>query len=173
MTVSSFRPTAAVLGLSCLLLSQGALAQRASDAPIQAFNSDALQEIVVTARRREEVLQDVPLAASAYNGEQLKQQSVKTVTDLQALVPSLLISQAIDDPQSIIVTMRGRKQDDASMEVDSSVSLNVDGLYIPRTLGMAGSMLDIHRVEILRGPQGTLYGRNTTGGAIGIFTNDP
>jgi iron complex outermembrane receptor protein len=139
----------------------------------QTTQSAALEEVIVTARRREETLQTVPVAASAFNGEQLKQESVKTVSDLQALVPSLLITQAFDDPQSIIVTMRGRKQDDATLAVDSSVSLNVDGLYIPRTLGMAGSMLDIARVEVLRGPQGTLYGRNTTGGALGIFTNDP
>jgi iron complex outermembrane receptor protein len=153
---------------------QAAFAQTAVRAAApQAADSDALQEVVVTARRHEETLQSVPLATSAYSGAQLKQQSVKTVTDLQALVPSLIVQEAFDDPQSIVVTMRGRKQDDATLAVDSSVSLNVDGLYIPRTLGMAGSVLDIARIEALRGPQGTLYGRNTTGGALGIFTNDP
>jgi iron complex outermembrane receptor protein len=164
----------AIVGLLCLLSSQAALAQSVDGpAPTHTSESDTLQEVIVTARKREEVLQDVPLAATAYTGAELKQQSVKTVTDLQALVPSLMIQEAYDDPQSIIVTMRGRKQDDATLAVDSSVSLNVDGLYIPRTLGMAGSMLDISRFEALRGPQGTLYGRNTTGGALGIFTNDP
>ncbi len=163
-----------MLGLSCLFSSQTLLADAASgSAPPQTSGSDFLQEVVVTARKQVENLQDVPLATSAYSGEQLKEQSVKTLTDLQTMVPGLYIQEAYDDPQSIVVTMRGRKQDDATLAVDSSVSLNVDGLYIPRTLGMAGSMLDISRVEALRGPQGTLYGRNTTGGAIGIFTNDP
>jgi iron complex outermembrane receptor protein len=166
--------TNGVIALASLLCSQAGLAQTAnSGATLQATASDSLQEVVVTARRREETLQNVPLAATAYDGAQLKQQSVKTMSDLQALIPSLLISEAFDDPQSIVVTMRGRRQDDVSLAVDSSVSLNVDGLYIPRTLGMAGSFLDVARIEALRGPQGTLYGRNTTGGALGIYTTDP
>src|SRR5208283_4225595 len=93
LTVPSLRlMTSTVVGFACLLSSQGvhALAIE-SGAPIQASNSDSLQEIVVTARRREESLQSVPVATSAYNGELLKEQSVKTVSDLQTLVPTLII----------------------------------------------------------------------------------
>lgn len=132
-----------------------------------------LREILVTARRQVENLQTVPVAVTALTGERLKQQSVTHAYDLQAEVPGLFIQQARDDPQSIAITMRGRKQEDITLAVDPAVSLNVDGLYVPRTLAMAGALLDINRVEVLRGPQGTLYGRNSTGGAIGIFTNDP
>lgn len=151
---------------------QAALAQTA-DSDAQASRDESLTEVVVTARKHSEDVQSVPVSVSALSGDQLKQQSINTISNLQDAAPGLYVQQGLDDPQSIIVSMRGRKQDDATMAVDSSISLNVDGLYIPRTIGMAGSMLDIQRVEVLRGPQGTLYGRNTTGGAIGIFTNDP
>jgi iron complex outermembrane receptor protein len=132
-----------------------------------------LQEIIVTARRHEEDLQKVPISITALSGEALKQQSVTQVYDLGGQIPGLFMQQARDDPQSLAITMRGRKQEDITLAVDPAVSLNVDGLYIPRTLAMAGALLDINRVEVLRGPQGTLYGRNSTGGAIGLFTNDP
>jgi iron complex outermembrane receptor protein len=164
--------SAGVVVSSLCCPSQAALAQSDDDAA-QASKSDSLVEVLVTARKHSEDVQSVPVSVSAVTGDQLKEQSINTVANLQNAAPGLYVQQGLDDPQSIIVTMRGRKQDDATMSVDSSVSLNVDGLYVPRTIGMAGSMLDIHRVEILRGPQGTLYGRNTTGGAIGIFTNDP
>lgn len=133
----------------------------------------ALQEVVVTARRQEENLQRVPIAVTAFTGEELKQKSVTQVYDLQGEVPGLYMQEARDDPQSLAITMRGRKQEDITLAVDPAVSVNVDGLYVPRTLAMAGALLDINRVEVLRGPQGTLYGRNSTGGAIGLFTNDP
>ena len=135
--------------------------------------SAALQEVIVTARRYEENLQSVPISITAFSGEDLAQQSVTQVYDLQSQIPGLFMQQARDDPQSIAITMRGRKQEDITLAVDPAVSLNVDGLYIPRTLAMAGALLDISRVEVLRGPQGTLYGRNSTGGAIGVFTNNP
>jgi iron complex outermembrane receptor protein len=133
----------------------------------------AVQEIVVTVRRREEVLQKVPVSVTAFTGEQLKLQSVNTIAGLQKQVPGLFLQEGRDDPQSLVVTLRGRKQDDITLAVDPAVSLNIDGLYIPRTLGMGGALIDISRVEVLRGPQGTLYGRNSTGGAIGLYTNDP
>jgi iron complex outermembrane receptor protein len=136
-------------------------------------DSTTLQELIVTARRYEENLQSVPISITAMTGEELAQQSVTQVYDLQGQIPGLFMQQARDDPQSLAITMRGRKQEDITLAVDPAVSLNVDGLYIPRTLAMAGALLDINRVEVLRGPQGTLYGRNSTGGAIGLFTNNP
>jgi iron complex outermembrane recepter protein len=134
---------------------------------------NALQEVIVTARRYQEDLQKVPISITAFTGEALKQQSVTQVYDLGSQIPGLFMQEARDDPQSLAITMRGRKQEDITLAVDPAVSLNVDGLYIPRTLAMAGALIDINRVEVLRGPQGTLYGRNSTGGAIGLFTNDP
>jgi iron complex outermembrane receptor protein len=167
-----FTGVAAVVG--SLLVSTFANAQDAGAvSPFVGERSSEIPEIVVTARRREESLQNVPIAVTAFTGDQLKEQSVTTVSDLQRQVPGLIMQEARDDPQSVVVTLRGRRQEDVTLAVDPSVSLNIDGLYVPRTLGLAGSLLDISRVEVLRGPQGTLYGRNTTGGAVGLFTNDP
>ena len=151
----------------------GAPASTAPENPDKRADAIALQEIIVTARRHEEDLQKVPISITALTGEALKQQSVTQVYDLGSQIPGLFMQQARDDPQSLAITMRGRKQEDITLAVDPAVSLNVDGIYIPRTLAMAGALLDINRVEVLRGPQGTLYGRNSTGGAIGLFTNDP
>ena len=149
------------------------VAQTASPATVGAADNDSVQEIVVTARKRDETLQTVPLSLTAITGAQLKLQSITTVFDLQQQVPSLFIQPAYDDPNSIVITLRGRKQDDATLVSDASISFSVDGINVPRTLGMQGEFLDLNRVEVLRGPQGTLYGRNATGGAIALYTNDP
>lgn len=132
-----------------------------------------LGEVVVTARKFTENLQNVPVAVSAFSSAELKSENIRTIYQLQLEVPSLLFKTAVDDPQSLTVTLRGREQNDVTLAVDPAVGLYVDGLYIPRTLGMAGSLVDLSQVEVLRGPQGTLYGRNTTGGAISITTNNP
>jgi iron complex outermembrane receptor protein len=151
----------------------GAQTASGDPTPARAANDDGLQEIVVTARKHDETLQKVPLSVTAVTGAQLKLQSITTVFDLQQQVPSLFVQPANDDPNSIVITLRGRKQDDATLVSDASISFSVDGLNIPRTLGMQGEFLDLNRVEVLRGPQGTLYGRNATGGAIALYTNDP
>lgn len=148
-----------------------AAAQTQTSTSQKSGDESGLQEVVVTARRYSENIQTVPIAITAITGDQLKNQSVNTVKDLQ--VPSLYIQQGFDDPQTLQLTLRGRKQNDATLAVDPSVGVYTDGFYNPRSVGMAGALLDISRVEVLRGPQGTLYGRNTTGGAISIYTNDP
>jgi iron complex outermembrane recepter protein len=134
-----------------------------------------LDEIVVTARKREENLQTVPVSVTALSGESLKQQSVTEVMDLQALVPSLMIQQHPDEPGALVFTLRGRKQNDVTLAADPALGIYLDGVAYPRTMGMQGegTLLDVNQVEVLRGPQGTLYGRNTTSGAILIGTNDP
>jgi iron complex outermembrane recepter protein len=135
--------------------------------------SDQLDDIVVTARKRQENIEIVPLAITALSGSMLKEQGVTRMVDLQGQVPSLYLQQAIDDPQSLTFAMRGQKQNDVTLAVDPSVGLYIDGLYYPRTHGMRGALVDVDRVEVLRGPQGTLYGRNTTGGAIAFYTKNP
>jgi iron complex outermembrane recepter protein len=145
----------------------------AEQAPTSSQAAAELQEIVVTATKRAEDIQTVPVAITSLSGGKLKDLQVHTVQDLQAQVPSLLIQQNYDDPQDFQIMLRGRKQNDTTLAVDPAVGVYIDGIYVPRTQGFGGELLDINRVEVLRGPQGTLYGRNTTGGAITIYTNDP
>jgi iron complex outermembrane receptor protein len=149
------------------------VAAQSSSVDIGSSSAVSLEEIVVTARKRSENIQTVPISVTAFSGLELQQQSVRTIAEMQSQIPGLYLQQAPDDPQSFTFTMRGRKQSDVNLAVDPAVGLYVDGLNIPRTLGMGGSLLDINRVEVLRGPQGTLYGRNTTGGAISLYTNNP
>jgi iron complex outermembrane receptor protein len=159
--------------LLCCLLRAGPAAAQNSPSDIGSSSAASVEEIVVTARKRSENIQTVPISITAFSGLELQEQSVRTIADMQSQIPGLFLQQAPDDPQSLTFTMRGRKQSDVNLAVDPAVGLYVDGLSIPRTLGMAGSLLDINRVEVLRGPQGTLYGRNTTGGAISLYTNNP
>lgn len=132
-----------------------------------------LEEIIVTARHQSESLQTVPVAVSAFSGDLLIEHSVKTVSDLQQLAPNLYIQTYATDPNSGQIAMRGQKQNDARLFIDPSVGIYVDGVYQARTFGLTTAFLDLDRVEVLRGPQGTLYGRNTTGGAISLYTADP
>jgi iron complex outermembrane receptor protein len=136
-------------------------------------NKFTLQEVIVTARKRGENIQTVPLAVTALSGATLEQNGIRQIYDLQGQVPNLFLQRAVDDPQSLTFEMRGQKQNDVTLGVDPSVGLYIDGLYYPRTHGMRGALVDVDRVEVLRGPQGTLYGRNTTGGALSVYTKNP
>jgi iron complex outermembrane receptor protein len=138
-----------------------------------AADQDSLSEVVVAARKVSEPLQKVPVALTAFSAADLKQQSVTTLADVMGQVPSLFLQPAVDDPQSMTINMRGRVQDNVNLGVDPSVGVYVDGIYDPRQIGVNGALVDLDRIEVLRGPQGTLYGRNTTAGAISIFTKNP
>lgn len=131
----------------------------------------ALQEIVVTAQRRAESLQNAALPVSALSGEQLAQSGATSVQDLTQLIPALQISQAAG-PYSLFF-LRGVGNFNGNSLSDAAVALSVDGVYIARPSSTVGMFFDLSRVETLKGPQGTLYGRNATGGAINVITNKP
>jgi iron complex outermembrane receptor protein len=135
--------------------------------------SAGIEDIVVTARKVSESAQSVPLSIVALNAESLKNAGVQNVQDLQSQVPNLVLQTHPNDPQGLSLAMRGQKQVDLTLTLDTSVGIYVDGFYNPRALGLRGGLIDMARVEVLRGPQGTLYGRNTTGGAVALYTNDP
>jgi iron complex outermembrane receptor protein len=143
--------------------------------PLQAMAGEAggLEEIVVTARKVAENLQQIPVSVTALGAADLKQHSVTTLNDIQAQVPNLLLKEHPVEPQALSIAMRGQEQNDIPLTVDPSVGVYIDGLYYPRTLGLRGALVDLDRIEVLRGPQGTLYGRNTTGGALSLFTANP
>lgn len=129
-----------------------------------------LQEIVVTAQRREENLQKAALAVSAVAGDQLTKQSVTAATELSRLIPSVQIQPAHSYTQ---IYLRGVGTFGANSFAENSVAFNLDGVYLSRPAGPSGLFYDLERIEVLKGPQGTLYGRNATGGAINIITAKP
>ncbi|MEZ5707971.1 MAG: TonB-dependent receptor [Blastomonas sp.] len=126
--------------------------------------------IVVTARKREESLQTVPVAITALSADALEDKGVRSPSDLGLFVPSLQILSAPGTPSSVRFSIRGQSSPGVLLTVDQSVGLYVDGVYIARPHGINAGFVDLERVEVLKGPQGTLYGRNTTGGAINIVS---
>jgi len=129
---------------------------------------------VVTARRRSENLQKVPVAVTAFSARDLKNQAIKTLTDLAEQTPSLAVTTNNSDPSASNVSLRGQVQNDVIPAVEPSVGIYVDDVYFGQTVGTALThTFDLSQVEILKGPQGTLYGLNTTGGAIKLTTNQP
>jgi iron complex outermembrane receptor protein len=130
-----------------------------------------LQQIVVTAQRRKESLQSAALPVSALSSDQLANSGATTVQDLTQLIPALQVSQAAG-PYPLFF-LRGVGNFNGNSLSDAAVALSVDGVYIARPSSTLGMFYDLDRVEVLKGPQGTLYGRNATGGAINIITKRP
>ena len=152
------------LAVALGLCAPAAFAQEAADAP--AADADSLEKIVVTARKREETIQDVPVAVTAFTADSLDKLNVEDLSDLDAQVPNLTIYAARGSSSTITAYIRGVGQSDPLWGVDPGVGLYLDDVYIARPQGALLDVFDVGRVEVLRGPQGTLYGKNTIGGAI-------
>ncbi|MGH8139908.1 MAG: TonB-dependent receptor [Steroidobacteraceae bacterium] len=134
-------------------------------------SGEVLEEIVVTARKREENLSITPVAVTALTEATLQKLGIDTVTDLGSHVANLsIISGQGGGTSQTQISIRGVGQSDFILTTDQSVGLYVDGVYYPRSLGAALDLLDVQRIEVLRGPQGTLFGRNTTAGAVQIIS---
>ncbi|OCC23564.1 hypothetical protein MB02_10310 [Croceicoccus estronivorus] len=135
-------------------------------------HSSGIQDIVVTAQRREESLQRVPVAVTAVTSEQLEDLRITNISNLSAVAPGLQIN--TQGRQTVpTVNIRGISSGSTIVAVDPKIGMYVDGIYIGRVVGSVFDVADIERVEVLRGPQGTLFGRNATGGAISIVTAAP
>jgi iron complex outermembrane receptor protein len=140
----------------------------------QAPAVDANGEVItVTARRTEESLQHVPAAVSAFSERSLERIQATDPTGLQGAVPNLNIVQGRGSSNAMNIYIRGIGQPDALQTFDPSVGVYVDGVYFSRIRGTQLDLLDLQRVEVLRGPQGTLYGKNTIGGALSFVTRRP
>ena len=125
-----------------------------------------LDTVTVTARKREETLQDVPVAVTAFTPEALDTLNIKDLGDLDAQVPNLTVYAARGSTSTITAYIRGIGQADPLWGVDPGVGIYLDDVYIARPQGALLDVFDVERIEVLRGPQGTLYGKNTIGGAI-------
>ena len=160
-----------------LLVGMSAMAQAQQGTPEPANPSEKetarLDEIVVTARRREETLQEVPVAVSAFSDADLVEMQANNIDSLQGSVPNMNIVQGRGSASSVNVFIRGIGQPDALQTFDPGVGMYVDDVYYSRIQGALFKLYDVDHIEVLRGPQGTLYGKNSTGGAIKVVTRDP
>lgn len=157
MNTAESRIAIRVAAFAALLISASAHAQ--------------LEEIVVTATKRAESIQDVPISISAYSGDFIEESDMQTLQDLSLYAPNFTFATS-SQPQNARIIVRGIGSVGNSA-IETSVGVFVDGVYYPRPGSVLGNLLDIEAVEVLRGPQGTLFGRNTAAGAINIRTRDP
>src|SRR5215210_6994508 len=128
------------------------------------------QQIVVTARRRNEILLDVPIAVTAYSGEQLNRQGALDITDIADTTPNVNLETSRGTNTTLTAFIRGVGQQDPVAGFEQGVGIYIDDVYLNRPQGALLDIYDVERIEILRGPQGTLYGRNTIGGAVKYVT---
>src|SRR5580704_12935268 len=138
--------------------------------------ADALAEIVVTAEKRSENLQNVPIAITAFTAEAMQSRGITDLHGLSNLTPGVNLDAGAPfsgDRSVLSASIRGIGQDDFAFNLNPGVGVYVDGVYLARTIGANQNLLDVDRVEILKGPQGTLFGANTIGGAISITTHTP
>ncbi|MEO6260000.1 MAG: TonB-dependent receptor, partial [Thermoanaerobaculia bacterium] len=151
-----------------------AFAQESDAKPDKAKESmqKAGEEIVVTARKREEKLQEVPIAVSVVSADHLEEAATADISELQGQVPNLTVYQGRNQSTTLTAFMRGIGQADPLWGVDPGVGLYIDDVYIARPQGALLDVYDVARIEVLRGPQGTLYGKNTIGGAIKYVSRD-
>ncbi len=154
--------------LACTVLAAAAMPALAQTGD----NQEGRDVVVVTAQKRDQDIQEVPVAVTALTGEALQDAHVSTVMDLNALAPSLQVK-TDDNAANPKIFIRGIGLNDFNPNTASAVAIYSDGVYIGSPLAQMGQFFDLERVEVLRGPQGTLYGRNTTGGAINLISRKP
>lgn len=166
--------TRAALAATAALFALPALPAFAQEAPaIDDAAGEATGEILVVARRREERLLDVPISISALSTEALEKAGAKDLSGIQGAIPNVNIVQGRGSASSANFFIRGIGQPDALQTFDPAVGVYVDGVYLSRIQGALLNLFDVQRVEILRGPQGTLYGKNTIGGAVNVVSKKP
>ena len=144
-----------------------ALASVADEAPL-------IEEVVVTAAKREQGLYDVPASLSVFDGDEVEERGIADLVDVGKFVPNLVVTTfAAGHTSSAMPAIRGIGTQDHLITTDPGVGVYVDGVYLGRQIGQHWNLANIERIEVLRGPQGTLYGRNSIGGAINIVTSEP
>ncbi len=162
----------AITGVLCLGLSSSPAWSQGNSEPqsdSQKRSATSLEEILVTARRRRESLQETPIAVTAFSGEALRERGITNIGELTKSVPSVEITESVSN----IIYIRGVGQRSAFARVDPTVGVYLDNVFLPRTDSQLMDTVDIENIQVLRGPQGTLFGKNTTGGAMVITLEKP
>jgi iron complex outermembrane recepter protein len=150
------------------------LAAAASQAVAQGTDKgEVLEEVTITAQKRSENLQDVPLSVTAIGAEQLEARGIESLRGLNAIAPNVMFRSNPGAKLISTVGIRGSVTGQPAIWVDAAVGLYLNGIYLGKSQGAVFDVVDIERVEVLRGPQGTLFGRNTEGGAINFITRAP
>src|SRR5262245_42364150 len=151
---------------------------RAEDPPPVKSGSDkeAVEEILVTARKKEEKLQDTPVSVTAMTSEKLDAAQVTDLSQVQDNAPNITFDTSAPltgSSSAASIYMRGIGSSEFALSSDPGVGIYVDGVYLARSIGAAIDAVDTERIEVLRGPQGTLFGRNTIGGAVNVISRAP
>jgi len=168
-----------IAALATSLVSASAMAQTATTEPqaeAQSSGGGGIPDIVVTAQKRAENVQDVPIAITAFTATALSERSVTSVAALSNIAPNVTLDAGTPFSGSTAVLsayIRGIGANDFAFNIDPGVGVYLDGVYLARSVGANQDLPDVERVEVLKGPQGTLFGRNTIGGAISIITHNP
>lgn len=168
MSVSSATFAASVKGV--FVAAAVAVALPAPLASARSSAASVVEEVTVTARRRSESLQDVPIAVSAISGDELTRRGAQDITEIARSVPSVTLEPSRATNTTLTAFIRGVGQQDPLAGFEQGVALYLDHVYLARPQAALLDLYDVERVEVLRGPQGTLYGRNAVGGAIKYVT---
>ncbi|MCY3838883.1 MAG: TonB-dependent receptor plug domain-containing protein, partial [Gammaproteobacteria bacterium] len=153
-----------------------AFAEDESPAVTAQDSRPTIEEVIVTAQKREESLQDTPVAVTAFTSRAIEERGIEDISEIAGFAPNLVFdttSPISGLSSGAIVFIRGIGNSDFSLTTDPGVGIYVDGVYVSRSAGGVLDVLDIERIEVLRGPQGTLFGRNTMGGAVNITARKP
>ena len=156
-----------ILGASALLLAEGTMAQ-------DDVTNLGIEEMVVTAQKREENVQAVPISISSLSASDIERRGVQSAADLMSTVPNMAGFQSPGARGNASIAMRGvTSGSPANLSIDSSIGIYIDGFFLGKPLSAGMDVAELERIEVLRGPQGTLYGRNSTGGAVNFITRKP
>ncbi|MGE0583134.1 MAG: TonB-dependent receptor [Steroidobacteraceae bacterium] len=163
--------TLALTGLTAAGYGCLAVAQEAAETGGKVIQG--LEEVTVTAQRREEAEQSVPLAITALSADMLERQQIRNISQLDQVVPNIVMNPNTGTSSASKIFLRGVGEDESFFTADTPVGIYIDDVYIARQTGAMFDLFDIERLEVLRGPQGTLYGRNTSSGAVKLVSKQP
>ena len=154
---------AAVMAAAALTASLSAIAQ----------DFATLEEVIVTAQRKQTLLQETPIAVTAFSAQKIQELGIFDITDIGGLAPNTNIQKQPSSNSNTSIYIRGVGSGETSLMVDPKVSFYIDGVYMSKTVGAVFDLVDLESIEVLRGPQGTLFGRNSAGGALNVTTVKP